>query len=75
MLFRTLLGFLPDVPKPEVWNFATEGRYLHHAGIVCVGFGPGNQYLAHTTKESIEVTALEFHIQVLQKFLLEFAPE
>ncbi len=73
-LQKTLLEFLPDAPEPGVWNFATDGRYLHHAGIVCVGFGPGNQDLAHTTKEQIQVVDLELHIAVLEKFLLENVP-
>jgi succinyl-diaminopimelate desuccinylase len=73
-LQKTLLEFSPDAPEPGVWNFATDGRYLHHAGIPCVGFGPGNQDLAHTTKEQIRVSDLELHILVLEKFLLEHAP-
>jgi succinyl-diaminopimelate desuccinylase len=73
-LQKTLLEFKPDAPEPGVWNFATDGRYLHHAGIPCVGFGPGNQGLAHTTKEQIQVSDLELYISVLDKFLLEHVP-
>ena len=73
-LQKTLLEFQPDAPAPGVWNFATDGRYLHHAGIPCVGFGPGDQNLAHTTKEQIQVSELELHICVLEKFLLENVP-
>ncbi len=73
-LQKTLLEFYPDAPEPGVWNFATDGRYLHHAGIPCTGFGPGNQDLAHTTKEQIRVTELELHMQVLEKFLLGNVP-
>ncbi len=73
-LQKTLLEFRPDAPEPGVWNFATDGRYLHHAGIPCVGFGPGDQDLAHTTKEQIRVVDLELHICVLEKFLLEHTP-
>jgi succinyl-diaminopimelate desuccinylase len=73
-LQKTLLEFQPNTPEPGVWNFATDGRYLHHAGIACVGFGPGNQDLAHTTKEQIRVVELELYMQVLEKFLLENAP-
>jgi acetylornithine deacetylase/succinyl-diaminopimelate desuccinylase-like protein len=67
-LQKTLLEFRPDAPEPGVWNFATDGRYLHHAGIPCIGFGPGDQDLAHTTKEQIQVIDRELHISVLEKF-------
>jgi succinyl-diaminopimelate desuccinylase len=73
-LQKTLLEFQQGAPEPGVWNFATDGRYLHHAGISCVGFGPGNQDLAHTTKEQIHISELELHISVLEKFLLENVP-
>jgi succinyl-diaminopimelate desuccinylase len=73
-LQKTLLELSPDSPEPGVWNFATDGRYLHHAGIACVGFGPGDQNLAHTTKESIALGELELHMAVLEKFLTEYAP-
>jgi succinyl-diaminopimelate desuccinylase len=55
-----------------IWQFATDGRWAHKAGIPCVGFGPGAEELAHTTKECIEVVQLEDHVRVLQKFLLEY---
>ncbi len=55
-----------------IWQFATDGRWAHKVGIPCVGFGPGAPELAHTTKECISVQQLEDHVQVLQKFLLEF---
>lgn len=55
-----------------IWQFATDGRWAHKMGIACVGFGPGEENLAHTTKECITVQQLEDHVQVLQKFLLEF---
>jgi succinyl-diaminopimelate desuccinylase len=55
-----------------IWQFATDGRWAHKVGIPCVGFGPGAEELAHTTKESIEVVQLEDHVRVLQKFLLLF---
>jgi succinyl-diaminopimelate desuccinylase len=73
-LQNTLLEFQQGEPEPGVWNFATDGRYLHHAGIPCIGFGPGHQDLAHTTKEQIHVNELELHISVLEKFLFENVP-
>jgi succinyl-diaminopimelate desuccinylase len=58
--------------KSGIWQFATDGRWAHKMGIACVGFGPGEENLAHTTLEQITVQQLEDHVQVLQKFLLEF---
>jgi succinyl-diaminopimelate desuccinylase len=58
--------------KTRIWQFATDGRWAHKVGIACVGFGPGAEELAHTTKESIAVQQLEDHVKVLQKFLLEY---
>ena len=55
-----------------IWQFATDGRWAHKVGIACVGFGPGEENLAHTTLEQITVQQLEDHVKVLQKFLLEF---
>jgi succinyl-diaminopimelate desuccinylase len=52
-----------------IWQFATDGRWAHKAGIPCVGFGPGDQTLAHTTAERISVQQLEQHLNVLQDFL------
>ncbi len=58
--------------KSGIWQFATDGRWAHKIGIACVGFGPGEENLAHTTLEQITVQQLEDHVKVLQKFLLEF---
>jgi succinyl-diaminopimelate desuccinylase len=55
-----------------IWQFATDGRWAHKAGIACVGFGPGDQHLAHTTTERIGVQQLEQHVVVLGDFLLEW---
>ncbi len=55
-----------------IWQFATDGRWAHKAGIPCVGFGPGAEHLAHTTEERISIVQLEQHVEVLQKFLLEY---
>ncbi len=47
-----------DVPV-GVWQFATDGGHFSLAGQTCVGFGPGDDLLAHTIKESIEISDLE----------------
>lgn len=47
-----------DVPL-GVWNFATDGGHFSQEGLICLGFGPGDDLLAHTNTEHVEFTALE----------------
>jgi acetylornithine deacetylase/succinyl-diaminopimelate desuccinylase-like protein len=47
-----------DVPV-SVWQFATDGGHFAEAGQTCLGFGPGDDLLAHTVDEHIEISALE----------------
>ncbi len=42
-----------------VWRFATDGGHLMEAGIPTLGFGPGNDQLAHTNQERIPLTQIE----------------
>ncbi len=42
-----------------VWQFATDGGHFALEGMTCVGFGPGNDLLAHTIDESIPISDLE----------------
>ena len=44
--------------KSRVWQFATDGGHYAAAGMVPIGFGPGNEFLAHTVDEHIEIPAL-----------------
>jgi acetylornithine deacetylase/succinyl-diaminopimelate desuccinylase-like protein len=64
----------PSAPEPGVWRFATDGRFTAARGIPTIGFGPGDENLAHTTLEHIDVSAMEFHIAVLSRFLLNHTP-
>jgi putative selenium metabolism hydrolase len=45
--------------NPDVWEFATDGGHLAKAGIPVVGFGPGDDRLAHTNQERISVEELK----------------
>lgn len=56
---------LPDAPTGK-WNFSTNGIYwAGKAGIPSIGFGPGDEETAHTTRDSVNlddmVKATEFY--------------
>ena len=69
LLDAALHNVSPDAPEPGVWHFATDGRFFMDRGIPTVGFGPGNELLAHTTEEAIPVSDLVTHITVLTQVL------
>lgn len=43
----------------DIWRFATDGGHLMTAGIPTVGFGPGDETLAHTNQERISLAQME----------------
>ncbi len=44
---------LPDLPSGK-WDFSTNGIYwAGKAGIPCIGFGPGDEQVAHTVHDSV----------------------
>ena len=46
-------------PGCDVWRFATDGGHFAEAGALPIGIGPGNESLAHTRDEMIEIAELE----------------
>jgi len=38
-----------------VWTFCTDGGHLYQAGVPCVGFGPGEETMAHVLDERIAI--------------------
>ncbi len=46
-------------PEPGTWRFATDGGHFSQAGMACVGFGPGDELLAHTVEEHLPIAQLE----------------
>ena len=73
-LQRAVTRAIPDSLEPSIWRFATDGRFSHAQGIATVGFGPGDENLAHTTRERIAITDIEAHITALATFLTSYAP-
>lgn len=59
----------------EVWQFATDGGHFAAAGLEPVGFGPGDERLAHTNVEHIEIADLESAIDVNAAFAAELTLE
>ncbi|MCB0165656.1 MAG: M20/M25/M40 family metallo-hydrolase [Anaerolineae bacterium] len=43
----------------DIWRFATDGGHLMTGGIPTVGFGPGDEKLAHTNQERISLVQME----------------
>lgn len=56
---RVVADALGGAPEVDVWRFATDGGHFSAAGLTVVGFGPGEEELAHTVDESVEVEELE----------------
>lgn len=54
--FRKLFGREPLVDK---WTFSTNGVTINgYYGIPCIGFGPGNEVLAHAPNEKVPISDL-----------------
>lgn len=54
--FKALFGKAPIIDK---WTFSTNGVTINGIyGIPCIGFGPGNEVLAHAPNEKVPVSDL-----------------
>jgi putative selenium metabolism hydrolase len=56
-----------------LWHFATDGSHFFEAGWTPVGFGPGDEALAHTVDEHVEITSLELALRVNEQLARELA--
>jgi acetylornithine deacetylase/succinyl-diaminopimelate desuccinylase-like protein len=54
----TLIDVLGQDNGVDIWNFATDGGHLMTAGIPTIGFGPGDERLAHTNQERINLAQM-----------------
>ncbi len=54
----TLVEVLGRNDGVDIWRFATDGGHLMAAGIPTIGFGPGDERLAHTNQERINLAQL-----------------
>lgn len=61
--------------SPGIWRFATDGGHFSAAGGTVIGFGPGDDRLAHTVRESIEISELETAVIGNRALALELAAQ
>ncbi len=62
------------VPYSErTWWFGTDAPYLAKMGAVIIGFGPGNEELAHTTRECVPVEHLKIARDIYTKLVLAYS--
>jgi succinyl-diaminopimelate desuccinylase len=62
------------VPYGErTWWFGTDAPHLAKMGAVVVGFGPGNEELAHTTRECVPVEHLRIARDIYTKLVLAYS--
>ena len=54
------------------WYFGVDGTFLNQAGIPCVGFGPGNEYLAHTPNDVAPIEDLFTSCQVYAQLMVDW---
>lgn len=51
-------------PGYDVWRFATDGGHFAQAGALPIGVGPGDETLAHTRDECIEIAEIETALDI-----------
>lgn len=73
---RTVLrGVLEEAAVPfeeGVWWFCTDAPHLSAGGRPVVGFGPGEEELAHTTRESVKVSDLVVATRAYRELALAY---
>ena len=72
---QALLGarekVLGPVVRPGAWYFGVDGTFLNQAGIPCVGFGPGDEYRAHTPQDVVPKDHLAPACQVYAQLIAD----
>lgn len=55
---RALEKALGHAVPIEIWPFFTDGGFLYARGIPCLGFGPGDETMAHVADERLSIDQL-----------------
>jgi putative selenium metabolism hydrolase len=55
---RALQAALGRAVPGEVWQFATDGGPLYACGVPCIGYGPGEETMAHVLNERLSIDQL-----------------
>lgn len=71
VLKKTLAAFGLTLQE-SMWWFCTDAPYLAAKGAPVIGFGPGNEDLAHTTHERVPLGHLEIARQVYKDLVLAY---
>ena len=53
------------------WYFGVDGTFISRAGIPCVGFGPGDERLAHTPREVLPLQQMVISCKVYARLILD----
>jgi putative selenium metabolism hydrolase len=69
----TLVEVLGRDEEVDIWRFATDGGHLMAAGIPTIGFGPGDERLAHTNQERISLTQMTEAVVAYAALILALA--
>lgn len=68
-----LTAVLGQEQNVDIWRFATDGGHLMVAGIPTIGFGPGDETLAHTNQERINLSQLKAAVPAYAALTLTLA--
>ena len=60
-----------EAGKLSAWIFGTDGAFVAERGIPTVGFGPGNEYFAHTPEDHLPISHLEIATKIYAQTVLE----
>ncbi|MCB0155915.1 MAG: M20/M25/M40 family metallo-hydrolase [Anaerolineae bacterium] len=68
-----LTAVLGQEQNVDIWRFATDGGHLMAAGIPTIGFGPGDETLAHTNQERLNLSQLKAAVPAYAALTLTLA--
>ena len=60
---KALTGVTEVRKETELWKFATDAGHFSQTGMLVIGFGPGDEGLAHTVEESISIADMELGLR------------